>query len=116
MNIENELAEIVSVFEKWDVSMLSDFSFDGTNFQECHSHNVERKIVKLKEFLQNKIKQEQWINQVYELFCKSQGAPENEDEKRNLREWAEVLADGECNYFAEGYTPKDAHDEELSYS
>lgn len=59
---------------------------------------------------------EQWINEVYELLCKSQGAPENDKESENLHEWAKSMASGDCDYFAEGYTPKDAHDEELSYA
>lgn len=54
---------------------------------------------------------EQWINEVYELLCKSQGAPENDTEKKNLREWVESFAE---NYFPEGMTPQEAHDEELS--
>lgn len=66
----------------------------------------------------NKLKimnKQQWINEVYELLCKSQGAPENETERNNLREWASSLSDGDKdNYFTEGYSPKDAHDEELS--
>lgn len=54
---------------------------------------------------------QQWINESYELLCKSQGAPTNDAEKRNLREWAESFAE---NYLPEGLTPEEAHDEEMS--
>ncbi len=59
------------------------------------------------------MKKEQWINEVYKLLCKSQGEPANDTEKANLRSWAESLAE---NYFVDGYTPEDAHEEEMSYS
>jgi hypothetical protein len=55
-----------------------------------------------------------WIDEVYRLLCLSQGAPACADEDNNLRECAVSLADSECNYFAEGMTPQDAHDEEMS--
>jgi len=57
---------------------------------------------------------EQWISEVYELLCKSQGAPENAQEESNLREWATSLASDETGFFNEGYTPEQAHDEEMS--
>ena len=59
---------------------------------------------------------EQWVNEVYKLLCQSQGAPVNETEKRNLLGWAETLADGDDSYYAEGMTPLEAHNEELSYA
>lgn len=63
---------------------------------------------------------EQWINEVYELLCKYQGAPENDIQRKNLREWAEALATAdvvcgvETSYFEEGFTPHDAVMEEMS--
>lgn len=59
---------------------------------------------------------EQWINEVFALLCKSQGAPENETERKNLREWAESLAEPETGYFDYGATPREAHDEEMSHA
>ena len=56
---------------------------------------------------------EQWIEEMYGLLCKSQGA-ETDAERKNLREYAENLADPESGYFQEGMTPQEAHDEELS--
>lgn len=40
----------------------------------------------------------------------------NAEMDRNMQDWAESLAQGPCDYFAEGYWPKDAVLEELSYS
>lgn len=57
---------------------------------------------------------EQWINEVYELLCKSQGAPNHQSEVDNLREWANSLADDKTGYFKDGCTPQQAHDVELS--
>jgi len=54
-----------------------------------------------------------WIDAVYLLLCQSQGFPANDEERTNLREWASSLAGGDCDYFAEGYSPDDAHYEEL---
>jgi hypothetical protein len=64
--------------------------------------------------MKTELTKEQWIEEVYQCLCKSQGAPENLNEEKNLREWASSLADDECNFYAEGYTPRDAHDEEMS--
>lgn len=58
------------------------------------------------------MEKQQWINEVYALLCKSQGAPENATEEKNLREWAESMAETES--YSERMTPKEAHDEELS--
>lgn len=58
---------------------------------------------------------EQWINEVYECLCKSKGAPVNETERQNLREWAEALAGDEGGFFQDGMTPQEAHDEEMSH-
>jgi cytochrome P450 len=56
----------------------------------------------------------EWIDEVYKLLCKSQGAPENETEEKNLREWASSFATEETPFFQEGMTPEQAHDEEMS--
>jgi hypothetical protein len=56
---------------------------------------------------------EQWIEEVFQLLCKSQGA-ETELHRKNLRDYAENLADPESGYFQEGMNPQEAHDEELS--
>lgn len=47
----------------------------------------------------------EWIDEVYNLLCKSQGAPENETEEKNLREWAASFATEETPFFQEGMTP-----------
>lgn len=60
----------------------------------------------------NQITKGGWIDKVYALLCKSQGQPCNDSEKRNLREWAETMADYENNWST--MTPKEAHAEELS--
>lgn len=56
---------------------------------------------------------EQWIEEVFQLLCKSQGA-ENETHRKNLREWAEAMGSDETAYISEGMTPQEAHDEEMS--
>lgn len=61
---------------------------------------------------------EQWIEEVYALLCKSQGAPENETVEKNLRGWAEMIheqahADA-VDLAMEIISPQEAHDEELS--
>lgn len=56
----------------------------------------------------------EWIDEVYRLLCKSQGDPANEAEEQNLRAWAASLADDETAMYSEGFTPEEAHDEELS--
>lgn len=63
---------------------------------------------------ENELSKEEWIEQVYQLLCVSQGPPEDENEVRNLRDWAESLASDETGFYSEGYSPKDAHDEEMS--
>ena len=55
---------------------------------------------------------EQWTEQVFQLLCKSQGVTDDVTERKNLRGWAEAIADSD--YYAEGMTPQEAHDEELS--
>ena len=57
---------------------------------------------------------EQWTEELYRLLCESQ-RPENDSERKNIREWAELISEPESGYFQDGYTPKEAHDEELSY-
>ena len=58
---------------------------------------------------------EQWTSEVYALLCKSQGEPVNDAERKNLREWAEAMADCDM-YYQEDMTPDEAHSEELSYA
>jgi hypothetical protein len=55
---------------------------------------------------------DQWVIAVYDLLCKSQGAPANEKEKGNLMSWAASMAEGDS--YSEGLTPEEAHDEEMS--
>lgn len=54
-----------------------------------------------------------WTNEVHELLCRL-FAPNNDVEKANLREWAETFADCDNDYFAEGMTPQEAVEEEMS--
>lgn len=56
----------------------------------------------------------QWIEEVYKLLRASQGAPNGPVEEKNLRDYAETLANSECAYYDEGLSPRDAHDEEIS--
>lgn len=56
---------------------------------------------------------ELWIEKAYQHLCKRLGAPKAANEERNLREWAALMVDCECNYMAEGYTPEDAVEEEI---
>lgn len=64
----------------------------------------------------HELSKEQWIEEVYKLLCVSQGAPVNETEQKNLRDWAVAIADadGKSSYYSEGMSPKDAHDEDTS--
>lgn len=57
---------------------------------------------------------EQWIEEVYRLLCESLGAPKNATEEKNLREIAETMANDDCEYFGDGYTPREALGEEMS--
>jgi hypothetical protein len=62
------------------------------------------------------VSREQWVEEAYGLLCKTQGEPAGESEQRNLRDWAEGIAQ---NYYDENpndYTPEDAVQEELSYA
>ncbi len=61
----------------------------------------------------NVLSKDQWIDEVYELLCKSH-LPETEQRRKNLRGWAETFADCDCKYYEEGLTPKEAFDEEMS--
>ncbi len=53
---------------------------------------------------------EDWKEQVYLLLCKSQGWPADEPENEKLMAWARTITD---DYFSEGYTPQEAHDESM---
>lgn len=64
--------------------------------------------------MNNDLTKEEWTEEVYQLLCKSQGAPSDENEERNLRLYAENLASDESGFYEEGWTPKEAHDEEMS--
>lgn len=55
----------------------------------------------------------EWINAVYELLCRSQGAPVNKSEENHLMEWAKYMAGEERNYYQDGLTPEEAHKEEM---
>ena len=57
---------------------------------------------------------EEWTDEVYRLLCVSQGAPNTEEQENNLREWAQNLSTEEAGFYGEGYTPEEAHDEEMS--
>lgn len=59
---------------------------------------------------------QRWIKKVYRLLCKYQGVPENENEKKNMRQWAKSLAGDDPGYFRDGYTPLDAVHDEMSYA
>lgn len=59
---------------------------------------------------------QRWIKKVYRLLCKYQGAPENENEEKNIRDWAAAHATEESSYFNEGLTPKEAVEEEFACS
>lgn len=63
----------------------------------------------------NTLNKDQWLEEVYKLLCNSQGEPENAEQVKNLRDWADTMAMGGDSYFEMGYTPKEAYDEELSY-
>lgn len=54
----------------------------------------------------------EWTEAVFLLLCASQGAPVNDTEAKNLRNWAQAMADGD--YYTEHMTPQEAHDEEMS--
>jgi len=58
---------------------------------------------------------ETWINEAFAELIKAMGPCENLNEQKNLREWAEAIAE---TYFDEepAYTPHDAVWEELSYA
>lgn len=62
-------------------------------------------------FMDKPLTEYEWIEAVFLLLCASQGAPENDTEARNLREWAQAMAE---NYYIEYMTPQEAHDEEMS--
>lgn len=61
---------------------------------------------------------EQWTEEVYALLCKSQGAPENETEVKNLREYADSIyeqaREDADDLKCEIMSPQEAHDEEMS--
>lgn len=62
------------------------------------------------------IPKQQWIDEAYKLLVQTQGAPENQAEERNLREWAELFASDDVGHYSEGLTPQEAVGEELSAS
>ncbi|MDD2765981.1 MAG: hypothetical protein PHE83_18620 [Opitutaceae bacterium] len=56
---------------------------------------------------------EAWIEAVYQELNRRFGAPANETETRNMREWASAMADGDDSLYADGFSPADAVQEEI---
>jgi hypothetical protein len=60
---------------------------------------------------------EEWITAAEARLHQRCGAPENENQRKNMRGWAEAIY---ANYEQDGdldtTTPKDAVDEDLSYA
>jgi hypothetical protein len=85
-----------------------------------HPYPTSQKFIfkrERKKLTNESISKAEWVGEVYKLLCKSQGDPENQKQVVNLQEWAFSIADndGEDGYYAQGYTPKEAHDEVISY-
>lgn len=60
---------------------------------------------------------EQWVEKAYQEICRLMGQPKDENETKNLREYAESLHQ---NYVVEAeewekFKPEDAVEEDLSY-